>query len=204
MPRLIVRSTPSHADSIVELTRLRTTIGRSARNDLCVEDPFASRLHAEIRRQGDHFWLSDTPEVIASTSWGNTVRRMVTWVRFKDRVTGREFYFWNTHFDHQVQPAREKSAVLLNERIAKVKAGLPLILLGGINRRDTIEQAMAEGFEFVAMGRALLREPDLVRKLASGAAREGLCVHCNKCMPTIYRGTHCVLVPQDEKRPARA
>lgn len=59
MPRLIVRATPSHADSVVELTRLRTTIGRSARNDLCVEDPFTSRLHAEIRRQGDHFLLSD-------------------------------------------------------------------------------------------------------------------------------------------------
>lgn len=72
---------------------------------------------------------------------------------------------------------------------------MPLILLGGINRRDTIEQAMAEGFEFVAMGRALLREPDLVNKLSSGASRESLCVHCNKCMPTIYRGTHCVLAP---------
>jgi 2,4-dienoyl-CoA reductase-like NADH-dependent reductase (Old Yellow Enzyme family) len=53
---------------------------------------------------------------------------------------------------------------------------------------------MAEGFEFVAMGRALLREPDLVEKLRSGASRESLCVHCNKCMPTIYRGTRCVLV----------
>ncbi|MDQ3014234.1 MAG: FHA domain-containing protein, partial [Acidobacteriota bacterium] len=59
MPRLIVRSTPSHGDSVVELSRLRTTIGRSARNDLCVEDPFASRLHAEIRRRGDAFCLSD-------------------------------------------------------------------------------------------------------------------------------------------------
>jgi 2,4-dienoyl-CoA reductase-like NADH-dependent reductase (Old Yellow Enzyme family) len=73
---------------------------------------------------------------------------------------------------------------------------MPLVLLGGINRRDTIERAMAEGFEFVAMGRALLREPDLVNKLASGESAESLCIHCNKCMPTIYRGTHCVLVDQ--------
>jgi 2,4-dienoyl-CoA reductase-like NADH-dependent reductase (Old Yellow Enzyme family) len=71
---------------------------------------------------------------------------------------------------------------------------MPLILLGGINRLDTVERAMAEGFEFVAMGRALLREPDLVNKLQAGRATEGLCIHCNKCMPTIYRGTHCVLV----------
>ncbi len=71
---------------------------------------------------------------------------------------------------------------------------MPLVLLGGINQRATIEQAMAEGFEFVAMGRALLREPDLVNKLASRASDDSLCIHCNKCMATIYRGTHCVLV----------
>jgi 2,4-dienoyl-CoA reductase-like NADH-dependent reductase (Old Yellow Enzyme family) len=76
---------------------------------------------------------------------------------------------------------------------------MPLILLGGINRRDTIEQAMAEGFEFVALGRALLREPNLVSAMAKGEADAGLCVHCNKCMASIYRGTHCVLVPESER-----
>ncbi len=59
MPRLIVRAAKGYSDSIAELTRLRTTIGRSARNDLCLDDPFASRLHAEVRRSGDTFWLSD-------------------------------------------------------------------------------------------------------------------------------------------------
>ena len=72
---------------------------------------------------------------------------------------------------------------------------LPLILLGGINRLDTIARALAEGFAFVAMGRALLREPDLVRRMRDGSATEALCIHCNKCVPTIYRGTHCVLEP---------
>jgi 2,4-dienoyl-CoA reductase-like NADH-dependent reductase (Old Yellow Enzyme family) len=71
---------------------------------------------------------------------------------------------------------------------------MPLILLGGITRRDTIDRAMAEGFEFVAMGRALLREPDLVERLRTNATGASLCVHCNKCMPTIYTGTRCVLV----------
>jgi 2,4-dienoyl-CoA reductase-like NADH-dependent reductase (Old Yellow Enzyme family) len=72
---------------------------------------------------------------------------------------------------------------------------MPLILLGGINRLDTMTEAIADGFAFVALGRALLREPDLVAKLGRGESRESLCIHCNKCMPTIYRGTHCVLVP---------
>ncbi|HEX3704994.1 MAG TPA: NADH:flavin oxidoreductase [Mycobacteriales bacterium] len=75
---------------------------------------------------------------------------------------------------------------------------MPLVLLGGITKLDTIESALADGFDFVAMGRGLLREPDLVNRMRDGAARESICIHCNKCMPTIYRGTHCVLVePKD-------
>ena len=70
---------------------------------------------------------------------------------------------------------------------------VPLILLGGITSAETIRQAMAEGFDFVAMGRALLREPDLVARMSAGTATAGSCVHCNKCIPSIYSGTRCVL-----------
>ena len=72
---------------------------------------------------------------------------------------------------------------------------LPLILLGGINKRDTMEAAIDEGFAFVAMGRALLREPDLLLRMQSSTATEGICIHCNKCAPTIYErsGTRCVV-----------
>ncbi len=81
----------------------------------------------------DHFWLSDTPEVMGSTSWGNTNRRMVTWVRFEDRETKRIFHFWNTHFDHQIETARQKSAALVRERIGKVSESTPLVLVGDFN-----------------------------------------------------------------------
>jgi 2,4-dienoyl-CoA reductase-like NADH-dependent reductase (Old Yellow Enzyme family) len=70
---------------------------------------------------------------------------------------------------------------------------LPLILLGGISSLASIQQAMAEGFDFVAMGRALLREPDLVARLAAGDATAATCTHCNKCIPSIFTGTRCVL-----------
>ncbi|HSZ37651.1 MAG TPA: NADH:flavin oxidoreductase [Acidimicrobiales bacterium] len=70
----------------------------------------------------------------------------------------------------------------------------PIILLGGITELATIEAALAEGFAFVAMARALLREPDLPNRMQAGAATSSLCIHCNKCMPTIYSGTRCVLV----------
>lgn len=76
---------------------------------------------------------------------------------------------------------------------------LPLILLGGISSLATIQLAMAEGFDFVAMGRALLREPDLVARLATGETTAGTCTHCNKCIPSIFTGTRCVL---DHPEPA--
>ena len=76
---------------------------------------------------------------------------------------------------------------------------MPLVLLGGINEVATIEGAMDEGFEFVAMARALLREPNLVNQMAAGSSVASLCIHCNKCLPTIYSGTRCVLVPTPER-----
>jgi len=75
---------------------------------------------------------------------------------------------------------------------------LPLILLGGITRKQTMDLAMAEGFTFVALARALLREPDLIRRMQADPAVRSLCIHCNKCLPTIYRGTHCVLAAPGE------
>jgi len=58
MPELIVQY-PDRAPDTFPLGRLRITIGRSARNDVCIPDPFASRVHAEVRREGDQYVLQD-------------------------------------------------------------------------------------------------------------------------------------------------
>jgi 2,4-dienoyl-CoA reductase-like NADH-dependent reductase (Old Yellow Enzyme family) len=85
----------------------------------------------------------------------------------------------------------------LLEKSKQVRAAtkLPMILLGGVTNRAVIDEAMAGGFEFVAMGRALLREPDLVNRMAAEPSTKSLCIHCNRCMPTIYTGTTCVERP---------
>ena len=70
---------------------------------------------------------------------------------------------------------------------------MPLILLGGITDRQTMDRAMTAGFDFVAMGRALLAEPDLINRIRADSAVRSICDHCNKCMPTIYTKTHCVV-----------
>ncbi|WP_233157283.1 MULTISPECIES: endonuclease/exonuclease/phosphatase family protein [Amycolatopsis] len=81
----------------------------------------------------DHFWLSDTPYVIGSKTWGNNVVRMVTWVRFRDARTGKEFVHVNTHFDHQSENARQRSAALVRDRIAGFDPALPVVLTGDFN-----------------------------------------------------------------------
>lgn len=58
MPQLILKEGEVSKENYT-LSRLRTTIGRSARSDICIPDAFASRLHAEIRKEGDNFWLQD-------------------------------------------------------------------------------------------------------------------------------------------------
>lgn len=87
----------------------------------------------------------------------------------------------------------EEAFFLPLARQFRAALSMPLILLGGINRLDTVVDALDEGFEFVAMARALLREPGLVNRFRADGSGEGLCIHCMKCMPTVYSGTHCVL-----------
>jgi 2,4-dienoyl-CoA reductase-like NADH-dependent reductase (Old Yellow Enzyme family) len=95
-----------------------------------------------------------------------------------------------------------RDAYLLDlARQFRAELSMPLILLGGITNRETMDLAMSEGFEFVAMARALLAEPDLVNRIAADKDARSVfsaCTHCNKCMPAAFRSrpsvrTHCVV-----------
>lgn len=80
----------------------------------------------------NHFWLSDTPEIPGSASWGNRARRMVTSVRFQDASSGHTVDFYNTHLDHEVAVARSNSASLIRQRLETNDAQF-LILVGDFN-----------------------------------------------------------------------
>src|SRR6201996_5346024 len=108
-------------------------------------------------------------------------------LRWGMRMTGKKFL--------REYPYRE-AYLLRDAKLFRAELTMPLILLGGITNRETMDLAMAEGFDFVAMGRAVLAEPDLVNRIkADGPAQSvrSLCTHCNKCMATIYSHTHCVV-----------
>lgn len=81
----------------------------------------------------DHYWLSATPLSIGSTTWGNTIPRMVTWARFLDKQTGKSFYLINTHLDHRSEEARIEGARLIAEKAADLDEELPVLLTGDFN-----------------------------------------------------------------------
>ncbi|MGW7070255.1 endonuclease/exonuclease/phosphatase family protein [Streptomyces sp. NPDC054855] len=81
----------------------------------------------------DHYWLSDTPDVIGSNTWGGGSIRMVTLVRFHDLRTDTELYVLNTHLDNASQYARARAASLIAERIAGLDPSLPLLVTGDFN-----------------------------------------------------------------------
>lgn len=80
------------------------------------------------------FWLSDTPEVPGSKSWGNEIPRIACWTRLTDRATDRSFYVFATHWDHRNQPSREQAARLIAQRIDTRRHGdEPVVVLGDFN-----------------------------------------------------------------------
>ena len=81
----------------------------------------------------DTFWLSETPERI-SRGWDAALNRICTYGRFREKASGKEFYVFNTHFDHKGEVARLKSAELIVDKIKKVNSdGLPVVLMGDLN-----------------------------------------------------------------------
>lgn len=91
----------------------------------------------------------------------------------------------------------EEAYFLPQAKSVASQVSLPSILLGGVTRPATARAALEEGFSFIALGRALLMEPGIINRWASGDESPSACTHCNRCMPSIYTGTRCVLV--DEK-----
>lgn len=81
----------------------------------------------------DHFWLSDTPSVIGSATWGNRYVRMVTWAKLRDRRTGAVLYQANTHLDNMSADSRVRSARLILDRVRAFDAGVPVVLTGDFN-----------------------------------------------------------------------
>jgi 2,4-dienoyl-CoA reductase-like NADH-dependent reductase (Old Yellow Enzyme family) len=104
------------------------------------------------------------------------------------------------------EPHIEFRELYLREHSLRVRAAvrLPLAYLGGVKSRGGIARIMADGFDCIALGRALIHDPEFVNKLRQGAVTVSGCTACNECVVTMYgaSGTHCVLqgAPPDAPR----
>jgi endonuclease/exonuclease/phosphatase family metal-dependent hydrolase len=90
--------------------------------------------------QSGDFWLSQTPDR-PSLGWDATCcNRICSWARFKDLQTGREFYLFSAHFDHQGVEARRQSGKLMVEKIKQIAGTMPVVFVGDLNSTPDTEQ----------------------------------------------------------------
>ncbi len=87
--------------------------------------------------EGGSFWLSGTPSVPGSMTWGNRYPRLVTWARFRDRGADRAFLVLNTHWDHESQHARERSSRQIVTWLATHATDIPVLLTGDFNAGES-------------------------------------------------------------------
>lgn len=95
---------------------------------------FYRKDRLRVLATGD-FWLSDTPEVVGSITWGNLYPRMVTWARFQRVADGATFILCNTHLPYREEdePVRTRGAALILERLRQLPADEPILLTGDFN-----------------------------------------------------------------------
>ena len=114
--------------------------------------------------------------------WTLTGIAVASTARTAPKVAFKELYFWD--YSTQVRSA----------------VSMPLAYIGGVKSTANVAQIMAGGFEGVVMGRALLREPDLINRWQSAPEEPSQCDSCNSCLAYIYHpaGTWCIHRPANE------
>jgi endonuclease/exonuclease/phosphatase family metal-dependent hydrolase len=100
---------------------------------------FYRKARFKLLQSGD-FWLSETPDK-PSLGWDATCcHRICSWAKFRDQQTGKEFYFFSAHFDHQGVEARRQSGKLMAEKIKQIAGKAPVIFVGDLNSTPDTEQ----------------------------------------------------------------
>ena len=100
------------------------------------------------------FWLSETCDVPGKMGWDAVCNRVVTWVKLKQKSSGKVFFLFNTHFDHKGSVARSESAKLILQKIEEIATGFPVLLTGDFNcvpgsdpyQTLTAEEALTDAF----------------------------------------------------------
>lgn len=88
------------------------------------------------------FWLSETPEM-PSVGWDASDYRICNWGKFKEKYSGKEFYFFNTHFYWRKEVAKQESGPLIAKKLKEIAGNAPVILTGDLNSTSETSQIIA-------------------------------------------------------------
>ena len=106
------------------------------RTDFRREGEFSCILYRKSRFEclaNGTFGLSENPEVPGYRSWGSGWGRIATWGLFRDKRTGREFVYYNTHLDNESETARREGIKMIVAHAGEHAEGKPVILSGDFN-----------------------------------------------------------------------
>jgi endonuclease/exonuclease/phosphatase family metal-dependent hydrolase len=101
--------------------------------------PVFYRKHRFTLLDSGTFWYSETPDVPESKSWDAMYPRIASWVKLRDLTSGREFFFFNTHFDHRGEISRQRSGEIIRQKIVDIAGFQPVILTGDFNTQEGSE-----------------------------------------------------------------
>ncbi len=124
-----------------QISEIRHAVPGYAEVGVGRDDGISAGEHCTILYRSDRFavshsgtnWFSETPEVVASKSWGNNITRIVTFARLVDLSSLRPLWVFNVHLDHESQPSRLKSVAMLRSKIASLVGKEPFVVLGDFN-----------------------------------------------------------------------
>ena len=97
----------------------------------------ANRFHVLDNSQ---FWLSNTPEIPGSKYWYGNLPRIVTWVKLKEKNTGKIVFVFNTHFEGKGLLVRQMSTDLLSDKISEIAGDQATVLMGDFNIRKKVRE----------------------------------------------------------------
>jgi endonuclease/exonuclease/phosphatase family metal-dependent hydrolase len=89
-----------------------------------------------VKMDQGRFFLSKTPYKVSKVS-NSDFNRLVAWIKLKDRTSGKEFFFFSTHFNHnytavKVQVRTDQAEIAINE-VPKIAGDLPYFFAGDFN-----------------------------------------------------------------------
>jgi endonuclease/exonuclease/phosphatase family metal-dependent hydrolase len=126
-----------------EMDETKHTYGGVAKNPVLIKKSKFDLLGAGT------YWLSETPLIGGSLSWGTARARHANYFRLKDLSTGKEFRLVNTHLDHKSQPARQKQVDLILADVNQYSASFPQIFTGDLNMgtsNEVVKTIVASNF----------------------------------------------------------